>query len=126
MGFLFGKKKNEVIDIRDLYKKRGIMPIKRIQSPDSKEEIKTDDSGFVDFAELNKPTEEINSEKDSPNESSFFGFMGNSSSNESFSSEKNGYDKREVDVKIEELDNKIYKLEQRIEVLERKNSVGGW
>jgi hypothetical protein len=49
-----------------------------------------------------------------------------SSSSPSFSSETDGYDKREVDRRIEALDNKLYKLEQRIEVLERKANVGSY
>ena len=42
------------------------------------------------------------------------------SSENNFSSQTDGYDRREVDEKITNLDNKIYKLEQRIELLERK------
>jgi hypothetical protein len=60
----------------------------------------------------------------------FGGFFGGEQSspqpNQGFSTETDGYNKREVDAKIEELDNKIYKIEQRLEVLERKNSVGAW
>ena len=44
-------------------------------------------------------------------------------SSSSFSTQQDGYNKREVDAKIEEMDNKIYKLEQRIDVLERKAGV---
>jgi hypothetical protein len=40
-----------------------------------------------------------------------------------FSTETEGYNKKEVDEKIIELDNKIYKLEQRVELLERKVGV---
>lgn len=105
-------KKKRMVDLRELQKKGLISPIKK----NSKLEI--DQIGFIDLS-TNK--EKINSNKEpvieTPN--NFFGFM-NSNQTTPFTNEKEGYNKREVDNKIESLDNKIYKLEQRIELLERK------
>lgn len=110
----FGKKKR-MIDIGRLQRSGAvILPKEEPRGPE------TDDDGFVD---LGKNT---SSEK-----AGFFEFLGkqppsSSSSNSSseFSTETNGYNKREVDQKISDLDNKIYRLEQRIELLERKAGVG--
>lgn len=94
------KKKKEMIDMRDL-QRRGVLKI-----PKKEVELETDKRGFLDLR--------VNSQKDK-----------NERQNTSnFSTETEGYSKREVDSKVIELDNKIYKLEQRIELLERKANVG--
>jgi hypothetical protein len=115
------------------WKRRGMIDVGKMASqgkikvPKREHDIQTNKEGFV---EISSQGEEGNipQKKES---SGFFDFLGfnssesksenNSSSN--FSSESNGYSKREVDSKMEEFDNKIYKLEQRIELLERKTGV---
>ena len=117
-------RKKKMVDVREL-QRRGIVRIPRNET-----EVITDKEGFVD---LNSPSNKtISTPK--PKSSGLFSFMNPSSDSSSsysdpptqseFSTETNGYNKREVDVKIESLDNKIYKLEQRIELLERKAGVG--
>ncbi len=112
---MFFGKKRKMIDIGKL-QRRGVInfPKEEPQGPE------TDSEGFVD---LGKNT---SSEK-----AGFFEFLGkpstplsSPSSSSNFSTESEGYNKREVDEKIFGLDNKIYKLEQRIELLERKAGVG--
>jgi len=110
---LFSKKKKRMIDVREL-QKRGVVRI-----PKQEITIPTNDDGFVEFGQTQKPTTASNSD--------FFGFMDNSASTTdhqiSTIDSPGGYNKREVDSKITSLDNKIYKLEQRIELLERKLQV---
>jgi len=105
-------KKKRMIDIREL-QRRG-----RIIIPEKDIEIPTDKEGFVDLRKqkplAKKSFNFFNSPSSTPSQSS----------TTSFSSESEGYNKREVDEKITELDNKIYKMEQRIELLERKAGVG--
>ena len=100
------KKKKDMVDVREL-QRRGVVKI-----PKKDVEVVTDKSGFVDLGKKDK----IN------DNSRLFGFE-KSSKKADFSTEDEGYSKREVDSKMVELDNKIYKLEQRIELLERKSGV---
>jgi len=96
-------KKKKMIDIAEL-QRRG-----RIRMPKGDVEVETNKEGFV----------EVDAKKDAP-----ISFFENPSQNASgFSTEQDGYSKREVDARIEALDNKVYKLEQRIELLERKAGV---
>ena len=112
-----------MVDVREL-QKRGVVRIPRndIVVPRSSD-------GFVDLSSDSKTSSSVEdnnlSETSSSSANDFLGFTGSSSfsSDDSFSSSADGYDKREVDSKISELDNKIYKLEQRIELLERKLDV---
>ena len=85
--------------MRDL-QRRGLLKI-----PRNDVEVQTDKKGFIDLSGSGKSN--LSSNK-----------------NVEFSSETEGYNKKEVDSKIFELDNKIYKLEQRIELIERKVGVG--
>ncbi len=102
------KKKKGMIDVREL-QRRGIVKAPKKEEP----EIPTNREGFVEIEGSSKPAYPT-----------FFKNQSESSvKSNSFSTEKEGYSKREVDTKITELDNKIYKLEQRIELLERKNGV---
>ena len=107
-----------MIDVREL-QRRGVVRI-----PKQDRVIPTDSNGFVELGTNSKP---LNSTPQSPPTSNFFSFMGNSPSAsskiETFGTESDGYNKREVDAKITELDNKIYKLEQRTELLEKKLEV---
>jgi hypothetical protein len=100
-----------MIDLRELQKK-GVVRI-----PKKEIKIPTNSQGFVDLRNPNKTQKES-----TKSNADFFGFMNNSTSTQEteFSTETNGYNKREVDQKTTELDNKIYKLEQRIELLEKK------
>lgn len=115
-----------MIDVREL-QKRGVVRI-------PKSEIKIPESsiskeGFVDFSSKSSSTGNLTGSGGAVSNASFFGFMdkpasGTSShSSSKFSTETDGYNKREVDAKIVDLDNKIYKLEQRIELLEKKLDV---
>ena len=106
------KKEKRMIDVREL-QKRGVVRI-----PKNDIIIPTNKEGFV---ELNKKSPQ----QPSPSNTEFFGFMDSTStpSENSFPTQIDGYDKREVDEKITNLDNKIYKLENRIELLERKLDV---
>ena len=121
-----------MIDIREM-QRRGVVriPKQEINIPDSS----VSKDGFVDFGSSSKPSSSTDNLTGSPktadsSNASFFGFMDSptssqaQSSPETFSSEVDGYSKREVDAKIVDLDNKIYKLEQRIELLEKKLDVG--
>jgi len=114
-------KKKPMVDVAELQRK-GMIINNRAELPP------TNRQGFIDMSrkEKKKAEEEITVPAQSSSSSSggFFGFMdSSSSSSNSFSTETNGYDKREVDRRIEALDNKLYKLEQRIELLERKANV---
>ena len=115
-------KKKPMVDVAELQRK-GLIINNRAELPP------TNRQGFIDMSrkEKKKSEEEIIVPAQPSSSSSgggFFGFMdSSSSSSNSFSTETNGYDKREVDRRIEALDNKIYKLEQRIELLERKANV---
>jgi len=111
---LFRKEKG-MVDIREL-QKRGVVRI-----PKDDMIIPTNKEGFV---ELGKQSPSSN---DSSSNAEFFGFMGSSPkptpSTDSFSTQDEGYNRREVDEKVTGLDNKIYKLENRIELLERKLNI---
>ena len=135
---IFGKKKNDMIDLREL-QKRGVVRI-----PKKEIIVSTNDDGFVELnqtkptADSRQPTTESNS--------SFFGFMDNAtppprttttddSMPQPNQQDKRGYRQPTTDSRVTDLDNKIYKLEQRIELLEKKldvnqstNNVGvmGW
>ncbi|MCR4284695.1 MAG: hypothetical protein NUV97_01460 [archaeon] len=117
---IFGKKKR-MIDVREL-QRRGVVHI-----PKEEIVIPTDKEGFVEFGRGSKAQIASPSKQSSSSSGNFFGFMdsssSSSSSSNSFGTEAEGYNKREVDSKIIGLDNKIYKLEQRIELLERKLDV---
>jgi hypothetical protein len=97
------KKKKRMIDLRSL-QKRGI-----VQPPQKDIVVPTNSDGFVELESKQQSNQE------------FFGF--NKPSPNSFSTQADGYNKREVDEKIIGLDNKIYKLEQRVELLEKKLGV---
>ena len=122
---IFSRRKKDMVDIREL-QKRGVVRI-----PKKNINIPTDAEGFVELGttQENPSTENTSPEKQS--NANFFGFMENSNpksqipntDSPSFSTESDGYDKREVDAKTSDLDNKIYKLEQRIELLEKKLEV---
>lgn len=100
-------RKKKVVDVRDL-QKRGIVRI-----PKNEDVVLTNKDGFVDLGGSSGLTKKSNK--------SFFGYS--QDDKRGFSTEADGYNKREVDQKIIDLDNKIYKLEQRIELLERKVGV---
>jgi hypothetical protein len=117
-------KKKEMIDVEELRKRGRIAKPGTVLPPTNKQ-------GFIDMSkkatgktEMIEVTNETSSSI-APSSGGFFGFMDStsSSSSSSFSTETNGYNKQEVDRKIETLDNKIYKLEQRVELLERKVGV---
>jgi len=112
------KKKRRMVDVRDL-QRRGVvnLPKDEIKIPKTSE-------GFVNFVPNQKKLGQESSTPPKQN-SDFFGFMDNQTSENKnqFSTSADGYNKREVDVKIIDLDNKIYKLEQRVELLEKKLDV---
>jgi hypothetical protein len=120
----FWKKRKRVVDIREL-QKRGVLRI-----PKDDEVVPTNTEGFV---KINKnmqpasvtPTNITSSESSNSDDNvmSFFDNPSTSTTSSEFSSQTNGYNKQEVDEKMQGLDNKIYKLEQRIELLERKAGV---
>lgn len=99
-------RKRKVVDIRDL-QKRGIFRV-----PKNEDIVPMNKDGFLEFGGGSGPAKTSNK--------NFFGYGQDKAS---FSTETEGYGKREVDQKIIDLDNKIYKLEQRIELLERKVGV---
>jgi hypothetical protein len=107
------KRKKRMIDVREL-QRRGVVRI-----PKQDIVIPTDNEGFV---EMNKSSEN-NLIKGPTSNAQLFGFANSPESSPGFSSESDGYSKREVDTKIIELDNKIYKLENRVELLEKKLGV---
>ena len=113
------KKKNKMVDLAELHKKGIGRPIQR------GDVVAQNSDGFIEVGS-------VKSKKAVSNSSSgqFYDYLGtgsrsSSSSSGSFSTETDGYNKREVDAKIIALDNKIYKLEQRLALLERKAGVGG-
>jgi hypothetical protein len=119
---LFRRRKG-MIDMREL-QKRGVVVIPKKDSL-----TPTNQEGFIEIGK-SKNTQ-LQSSSSSQNETlsnkDFFGFQNLSnpstsetSSTSQFSTQTDGYDKREVDEKITGLDNKIYKLENRLEVLEKK------
>jgi hypothetical protein len=108
---LFGKKKI-MVDVREL-QRRGVVRI-----PKNEDIIPTNSDGFVDVR-----SNTISPKKVEKSKTDFFYGSKTLGQKEGFSSEGEGYNKREVDTKITELDNKIYKLEQRIELLEKKAGV---
>ncbi len=116
---MFFKKKKGMIDVREL-QRRGVVRI-----PKNDIVIPTNQDGFVEFNGNQKPAT-VNTQTPTNSNTEFFGFMDSSSNttpsstSSEFSTESDGYDKREVDEKITSLDNKIYKLENRIELLEKK------
>ncbi|MBT6690602.1 hypothetical protein HN903_01610 [archaeon] len=124
---LFGKKKKGMVDLREL-QKRGVVRI-----PTKKISIPADNEGFVELGNTPNsqlgPNRVMSTEEPTPNSSKsntdFFGFIDTPATDQTdnFSTESDGYNKREVDAKITNLDNKIYKLEQRIELLEKKLDV---
>ncbi|MBR9701962.1 hypothetical protein GOV13_03495 [Candidatus Pacearchaeota archaeon] len=115
------KKTGRMIDVREL-QRRGVVRI-----PEQEINIPTSSDGFVELGSNGNITKEETPKSTSNAE--FFNFMDAPTSQEStipnnnFSTESNGYNKREVDEKITNLDNKIYKLENRMEVLEKKLSI---
>jgi len=140
---MFFKKKKGMIDVGEMQKRGLVFPPKKDASMDK---YKIGKGGFIELKGDGTTTiTDTVSHSSPPTEKSgggfgnFFGFMDSSSSSiptsspsssesSQFSASSEGYDKREVDEKIEKLDNMIYKLEQRIEVLERKLNVNqsGW
>lgn len=103
------RKEKRMVDIREL-QKRGVVKI-----PKNDITIPTNKDGFVDLNKNKSTAPTSNTE--------FFGFMDSptpTSSENSFSTQIDGYNKREVDEKMTNLDNKIYKLENRIELIEKK------
>ncbi|MFH1452332.1 MAG: hypothetical protein ABIF88_04110 [archaeon] len=115
------KKKKGMIDVREL-QKRGVV---RIPSKDMV--IPTNSQGFIELTGKSRDSSanSIPSPKSSTkSDSDFFNFIDSpATSTNSFSTESDGYNKRQVDEKIVDLDNKIYKLEQRVELLEKKVGV---
>lgn len=122
---IFGKKRR-MIDVREL-QRRGVVRI-----PKNDVVVPTNRDGFIEMGTNGSQKPETQSPPTSaaPSTSSnteFFGFMDSTTSttpsSPEFSTESDGYNKREVDAKVTELDNKIYKLENRIELLEKKLDV---
>lgn len=115
------RKKRRMIDVRELQRK-GVVRI-----PKQNLVIPTDSNGFVELGAERVRTPEPSTEPKTDSNSTFFNLMESSSpapsTTETFNTESDGYNKREVDTKVVELDNKIYKLEQRVELLEKKLSV---
>ena len=116
-----------MVDIRELQKKGLISNNARVELPP------TNRHGFIYFSKKEKTkkiaeTTPSSTTDTSQSSGSVFGFMDSfsSSPSPSFSSETDGYSKREVDRRLEQLDNKIYKLEQRIELLERKANISSY
>ncbi len=109
---MFRRKKKGMLDIREM-QRRG-----KIRIPKRRKEVNADSEGFVDVG--NNLSNVENNSKNEGNSGRMLSFMDSSSDN--FSTEKEGYSKKEVDQRLEAMDNKIYKLEQRIELLERKTS----
>lgn len=121
------KKRDEMVDVV-LMAKRGMIKTPK-QQPS---QIKSVKDGFVELNEGSTISDNLvpSAPATTSQASSVLDFWGNStpSTNQTanpsgFATETDGYNKREVDAKIERLDNQIYKLEQRLEVLERKVGV---
>ena len=106
------RKKRKMIDVREL-QRRGVVRIPKNSIP-----IQTNREGFVDL----RGNKTLKNATPPTSNSELFGFMSPSTDAQpqKFSTESDGYNKREVDTKITDLDNKIYKLENRIELLEKK------
>jgi hypothetical protein len=107
----FGKKKKRktgLIDVGELHRQGRV----RSDSSSSRE-FDFNKDGFLEVGSLS-----LSSKKSVGNSSD----SGNSEMGR-FSTERDGYSKREVDSKVQQLDSVIYKLEQRIEVLERKAGI---
>ena len=106
---MFFKKEKRMIDVREL-QRRGVVRI-----PKDDIVVPTDREGFVEIGDSQKRPVANNSALGNSN-TEFFGFTNTVSSptpvssENSFSSESDGYNKRDVDEKITELDNKIYKV----------------
>lgn len=118
---IFGKKKR-MVDLRELHR-GGVVRI-----PKNDVHIPTNKDGFVELGvNSSKSISQDSVKTNSTANVEFFGFgntsQSESSSNSEFSTEQDGYNKREVDEKVTNLDNKIYKLENRIELLEKKLDV---
>ena len=117
------KKTGRMIDIREL-QQRGVVRI-----PKQEINIPTSSDGFVELSTNGSITPEKISEPTATSNTEFFGFMNTeatptpATTSDNFSTQVDGYNKREVDAKISELDNKIYKLENRIELIEKKVGV---
>jgi len=102
---MFGRKR--IVDLTK-FKEGGVVRV-----PKNKDVVPENSDGFVDIRS------KVMSRGNAANL-----FYGKSMvKKDTFSTEAEGYNKREVDAKITELDNKIYKLEQRIELLEKKLGV---
>ena len=126
---LFGKKKKKVkgdgmIDVGRL-QQRG-----RVLGPDTASpQLDTDKDGFAVVGNDSSAQPSASSAPAAGSESvlqssSFMDMTAPAAQpSTSFSTEKDGYSKREVDSKVQELDRLIYKLEQRLEVLEKKAGV---
>ncbi len=119
---MFFKKKKRMIDVQEL-QRRGVVRI-----PKSDIVVPTNRDGFVEIGN-NQKLSTANNQTSANSNTEFFGFVDtaspttSTSSENSFSPESDGYNKREVDEKVTGLDNKIYKLENRIELLEKKLDV---
>lgn len=115
------KRKKRMIDIREL-QRRGVVRIPKKESV-----VPTNKEGFVEIGNKRVSNSGTDSASENSEGQNVLGFMdissGSSGTAGSFSTQVDGYNKREVDEKITDLDNKIYKLEQRIELLERKLGV---
>jgi len=103
---MFWKKRKEMIDIRELRKRAGVIaPVSSrtpiISSPPTSSTTNTEPAGST---------------------GEFLSFMDNSIPSDSLSAAGES-DIRKVSLQISELDNKLYKLEQRIELIERKLGV---
>ncbi len=114
-NMVFGRKKR-MIDVGEL-QRQG-----RIQPTSGESTIPTNNEGFIELGQSNvaKPAEET---PNTPTPNMDFFNVSTTTETATFSEEANGYSKREVDAKMQELDNKLYKMEQRIELLERKAGV---
>ena len=118
-----------MVDMRELQKKGVVV----LPNKDSKNSLTpTNQEGFIEIGKGKNALAQQNQTSENSNLSNkdFFGFqnLSNPSADTAaptsqFSTQTEGYDKREVDAKITELDNKIYKLENRLEVLEKKLGV---
>ena len=120
------KRRKGMVDMRELQKK-GVVVIPNRNSRNSL--TPTNQEGFIEIGKSKNLPQQTSSTQEGSNLSNkdFFGFQNlSNTSAESpthFSTQSDGYNKREVDEKITELDNKIYKLENRLEVLEKKLGV---
>jgi hypothetical protein len=119
---IFRRKKKRMIDVGELARRGGVR-----KDNSGVPKFDTNKDGFVDFSkpEVKRKIARTSSGNTSGSDGMDFLNVGNvSSGGTDFSTEKDGYSKREVDERIQKLDNVIYKMEQRIELLERKAGVG--